>query len=260
MRDKITPIQSKQLLDSVASELKNMNEQYYLIFNLILETGIPLECISLLKVSDIKNNPISFTPSHKFVSRSEYLSPSLTKNLKTFAGDRNDDELAFYALKDPSKPFPTRNFQKALIRASEFLSLERPISVLALRKTYILNVFLKENNYNKIYALTECRSVKGVLEYLNLEVPEPDNKYLSGYTIKDALVKEKTASKVFKRATKVLGAVSDEVEKNNNSCSYEYCSEVMKLLTDIDQALTRFENLTDNPKALKSLYGEKVKS
>lgn len=260
MRNKIVPIQNKQLLDSVAKELRNMNEQYYLIFQLILETGMPLEAVPLLKVVDIKNNPITFIPSHKYVIRSEYVSAQLSKNLKAFAGDRNDDALAFYALKDDSKPFPIRNFQKALIRASELNGLSQSITALALRKTYILNVYLKEHNYNKIYALTECRSIKGVLEYLNLEVPTPDNKYLSGYTIKEALLNEKLASKTLKHTQKVLSEVVKNVEENNASLSYEYCSEVLKLRNDIEAALTRFEDLTENPQTLKEMYAEKLKS
>lgn len=260
MKKKINPIQNKQLLDSISKELKNMNEQYSLIFQLILETGMPLEAIPKLTVKDITNNPISFLPSHKYVTRSEYISPQLAKSLKVFAGSRNEDCPAFYALKDETKAFPIRNFQKALLRASELLSLEQPITALAIRKTYILNVFLKEHNYNKIYALTECRSVKSVLEYLNLEVPTPDNKYLSGYTVKEAIISDKMVSKTLKHVTKVLSAINTNFDEKSMSLSYEYCSETMKLLNDIESALTRFEDLIDNPSALKGLYDSKYTS
>ena len=257
MRTKITPIQNKQLLESVSTELRNMNEQYYLIFQLILETGMPLEAIPLLKIKDIKESPISFMPSHKYVIRSEYLSQQLLKSLRAFAGTRNDDSPAFHALKDELKPFPVRNFQKALLRVSEILTLDPPITALALRKTYILNVFLKEHNYNKIYALTECRSVKSVLEYLNLEVPKPDNKYLSGYTVKEALIKEKLVSKALKHSTKVLSE-TEKLIADNPQISYEQCQEILKMTTDIENSLTRYEDLANNPTALKDLYNSKL--
>ena len=253
MSNKITPIQNKQLLDTVANELKNMNEAYYLIYCLILETGMPLEFVPTLKIKDIKNSPITFTPSHKTVRRSEFISPALLKNLKAFAGERDDDSLAFTAFTDTTKAFPIRNFQKALIRASEICGLEQPITALALRKTYILNVFLRERNYNKIYALTKCRSIKQVYDYLNLEAPEPDNAYLSSHTVKDVLAREKTISKTLKHTTKVLSAIESNIE-NEQGLSYEYCQEAMKLSSDIEAALTRFEDLINNPSALKDLY------
>lgn len=255
-KNKIAPIQSKQLLDTLALELRKKDESYYLISQLILETGMPLENIPKLTIKDITNNPISFQPSHKYVVRSEYISQQLLKSLKSYAGDKEESALAFHTLRDEGKPFPIQNFKQALTAVSKKLGLEPPINTLTLRKTYILNIFLKEHNYQKIYALTGCRSIKAVYSYLNLEAPAPDNKNLSGYTIKDAIRENKTLSKVQKHCEKVFNAIEDNFS-SENGLSYEYCSEVMKLANDIDNALTRFEDLTGSPSVLKELYDRK---
>lgn len=253
MREKTKPISNKQTIELIGEELTKMYESYGIIYHLLLETGMPLENIPTLTVKDISDKVIVFTPSHKNVVRSEYISPTLHKRIKAYIADKDSDALAFFAIKDPTKPFPIRNFQKALTRVSKTLALEQPVTALAIRKTYILNVYLREHNYQKIYTLTNCRSVKGVLEYLNLDVPTPENKYLKGYTVKEALIENNVTQRTLTHVNKVLREIQERIS-TNKSLSYEYCEEAMHLNASIEDALSRFESLSDNAPILKDLY------
>ena len=256
MREKTIPISNKRTVELIGEELTKMYESYGIIFYLLLETGMPLENIPTIKVKDISDRVIVFTPSHKNVVRSEYISTALHKRIKAYIADKDPEAPAFYAIKDASKPFPLRNFQKALSRVSKYLALEQPVTALSIRKTYLLNVFLREHNYQKIYALTNCRSIKSVLEYLNLDVPAPENKYLSGYTVKEALIEDKVNQRTLTHVNKVLEEIQERIN-SDKGLSYEYCEEVMHLNTSIEEALSRFESLSDNTPVLKDLYLKK---
>lgn len=242
MRTIQAPIQNRQLLNSIAAELNRKNEQYELVFQLIIETGITLECITQITVSDIKSNPVIFAPTHKHVVRKEYISEELSKRLIAFAGNREDSSLAFHSIRDENKPFPTRNFQRALDSTSKLLSMDHPITVLALRKTYLLNIFLKTHDYHKIYAMTDCRSVKDVLEYLNLGTPDLDGKRISSYTIKESLINKNLVEKTIEHSLQVLSDISKNIKEYDVNLSYEYFMEVFKLTKDIEASLTRFED------------------
>jgi len=258
MRTIQSPIQNRQLLNSIAEELNKKNEQYYLIFQLILETGMPLECIPQLTISDIKSNPLSFTPTHKFIVRKEYISETLSRHLIAYAGNRDDDALAFHSIRDENKRFPLRNFQRALDYTTKILSLDQTITVLAIRKTYLLNLFLKSHDYHKIYALTDCRSVRDVLEYLNLGTSELGDTRQSSYTIKESLINKNLVEKTIEHSFQVLSEISKNIKENDINLPSEYFAEVLKQTTDIEASLTRFEDISNNSNTLKDIYTKKV--
>ena len=89
MRER-TRILSKYVIGEIEKELRKMHEEYYVIFKILLETGMPLENIPSLLVSDISGDKIVYVPSHKNVTRCECISEQLQKEIKDYVKEIHD--------------------------------------------------------------------------------------------------------------------------------------------------------------------------
>ncbi len=242
-------ITSEYTLNMISQDLKKKRYSYYIIFWLIVETGIPLENISKLTCADISGENVTFNPVHKDVVRKENLSPRLQDDIKELIKDKKPDDYAFTSKKDTSKPMFIRCFQKALEKTSSFYNLEPPVTATTLRKTYIYHLLTREHNLEKIFAITKCRSKKAIYEYLELEPPEqpnPDAKRMTSYDARDAIIHEKMIEKTAEHFQKVMSTMKTELEIPSKT-SVCYTAEAMKVLNEINSSLSRFE-VFSNPK------------
>ncbi len=236
-----TPITSEYIIDLVADNIRKKRECYYIILRLILETGITLTNIPKLKVKDIKGETISFNPVHKYVTRVEKLSPELQEEIAEYTKGKGDDDLAFTAYRDNTKPLFERGFQKALTAASEFYNIEPPVTSERLRRTYIYNLLVKEHDLDKIRSITGCRSPKEVYEYLSLPLPKSKNaERLESYSQRDALLKEKLIEKTAEHFSSVMKSIEVELSVPDRA-DVEYIDNTMRLLSDINNRLSDFE-------------------
>ncbi len=236
-------ITSEYVLDMVSQDLKKKRYSYYIIFWLIIETGIPLENISDLKCAEISGDHITFNPVHKYVTRKETLSPKLQEDIKELIKDKKPDDYAFTSKNDPTKPMFIRCFQKALEKTSAFYNLEPPVTATTLRKTYIYHLLTREHDLEKIFAITKCRSKKAIYEYLELDPPEqpnPDAKRMANYDARDAILHENMIEKTTEHFSKVMSSIKVELEVPSRA-SVKYTAESMKLLNDINNSLSHFE-------------------
>lgn len=236
-----TPITSEYIIDLVAADIRKKRECYYIIFWLILETGITLANIPKLKVKDIKGTTISFHPVHKRVLRVENISPKLQEEIKEYIKGKNDEDLAFTAYSDNTKPLFERGFQKALTAASDFYNISPPVTSERLRRTYIYNLLIKEHNIEKIRSITGCRSIREVYEYLSLPLPNSKNaERLESYSQRDAILKERLLEKTTDHFTSVIKSIEVELAVPDRA-DIKYIDDAMKLLSDINNRLSDFE-------------------
>ncbi len=258
MRER-TRILSRYVIGEIEKELRKMHEEYYVIFKILLETGMPLENIPSLLVSDISGDKIVYAPSHKNVTRCECISVQLQKEIKDYVKDmgKSSHDLAFTALKSPEHIFPLRNFQNALTRASENIALEQPVTALSIRKTYIYGLYIKTHDIFEVYSRTNCRSVRDVMDYFCLDIPEPKGDYLSARDIKfpeDYTTKVQTVNEHFSRTF-------NDTKQSLCDCHNMpqiYYNELDHLLNSIESALERFDVATSDPDILFNIYSETI--
>ncbi len=232
-----TPVRSKHELELVLNHISQKRECYHIIFDLILETGMPLERIREFKASDIRSEVVAFSPIHKGITRTEHISDRLQGEIREYLNGKGDNELAFTSV-DGTKPICERGFQKALSAASAFYNIKPPVTSERLRRTYIYNLFLKRD-FGKIRAITGCRGIKEIYEYLNIPTPGSKNeKRLESYSKLDALIKEDLLLKAKMSVTSSL----DEAMKNlaKDDVSVAYTEKVMEFANALIKAADEF--------------------
>ena len=237
------PITNPVTIDLVKKALYEINPEHNIIFQLMLETGIPLsECV-LLTCADIDKDTLTFHPTHKHIVRSEPLSDKLQGDIAAYLNGRHDNSFAFPRKGCADEPLHPRTFLGALESVSAKLAIEPCISSQTIRKTYIYNLYVKDPNHlDKIYALTNKRGKAQVCEYLGIPCDRNEGiKFASKSSLKDVILYNETIDVTKERVDKVF----DELKENiayDKTMPYEYYREAMTLLTKINDSIETFNS------------------
>ena len=165
------PLTSPSILEALALDLRKQQESYYLISQIILETGMPLNRVVKLRVSDIKNKPkLKYDSRHNTYVFEVPISLRLQRDIHRFTKNMADDTYAFMGARSDKPMIPTA-FQYALASASERIGAEPAITSSSLRKTFIYNTVLSDGNYVRAAHYTHSSGPKEVTDYLGV-VPE----------------------------------------------------------------------------------------
>lgn len=244
---KSAAIIDKYSLEQIGSDLRNKQEAYYVIFRIILDTGIPLEEIPSLRVCDINKNALTFMPIHKGFLRTEQLSEETQAVIKAYVAGKREEDYAFPAKSSDKKPLNIRSFQFALAETSNHFCYDPPITAMSLKKTFIYNLYMHTHDPKKIYKITGVRSLAQLYEYLGIDAPPKDNedKKLSPRNPQDVLVGDELSSKTRTHVNSVLDSIDERLA--NGLATYQYCQEALTMIATIEKGLARFEELSDNP-------------
>lgn len=244
MKNTMYPITNNLTIELVLKKLNEANPAYNIIFRLMLETGMPLSSCVELKCCDINKNAVTFKPTHKQVVRTEPLSEELQKDIAKYLGGKGDMSYAFVQKNNTSKHMHYRAFLGALETICESLNIMPTITSQTIRKTYIYKLFISGNNVEKIYSLTDCRSIRQIYDYLGLPLPEQkDREYYQKESIRDVLVKEKLVEQTKATAESTLSKMIENLDYTK-AVSYDYCREVMRCISTINEAITLFNDET----------------
>lgn len=248
MKNVMYPITNNMTIALVEKQLKEVNPAYYIIFELMLETGIPLSTCCELKCCDIDKNAVTFHPTHKHVTRTEPISDKLQKEISQYLDGRNDMSYAFHQKNAPDKHLHYRTFLGCLESICEKCNINPVITSQTIRKTYIYRLFITGNNIEKIFALTGIKNIKEIYNYLGLPLPElKDKEYFSRDSLKDQIIRDDLISKTKVLTDETLDQMASSINYTSVS-SYDYCRESMRLLTSINEAITIFNDETKNMK------------
>lgn len=166
------PITSEQTINSLSAEIRKLQESYYLIFHIILESGMPLNRVIKLKVKDLYRKPkLEYASRHNTSVFKVAISLRLQRDIMNYLKGRPLDSFAFVGVRSDKPMMPTA-FQYALQAVSEKLGIEPAVTSTSLRKTFIYNTVVSDGNYVRAAQFTHSKGPKGVVEYLGIGVPD----------------------------------------------------------------------------------------
>lgn len=232
-------ILSPTLENLIGERLKEIDLSFYLIYRLMIETGIPYKALITMQVSDLINaSSISYSLKNK-ENITVPFSKKTNKLLQKYLLSKDSGEIAF-PNKFKNTPLNQANMKRILENVSEDLGIFPPIQLNSLRKTYHYHDFLKDNDFNRMKKVLKCQSKRAVLEYFGIDT----NPYSQvGVTNTKLLsLKIKTMNNLFSDTLNFLQTVVEEPEVSEIVLQ-QSASLVSTLETELKQFLSFVEQL-----------------
>ena len=240
-------ILSPTLEEKLGSYLIIIEEKYYIIYRLGIETGMPQNQILQLTVSDLRDKNAVFYSSKLPASTPHTdgirvpLSQKLKDEIASFLGNRAGKEYAFCA-QDGVTPLSVSSMRTALLSATEKCGVA-DITCISPRKTYFYHLFLKTNDINKIRKMLCLSSVKKVYEYLGLDDLHYENEYRPAH--RTALFHSDLVEEVAKNTNTMFDYIRTTC--NVPSATNEFCMATVEFLNNISAATNIYASKASVP-------------
>lgn len=249
-----SPSQEKLIGEYLKYFGSNSRMSYYVMYHLIIETGIKFKHASTMRIDDIKDKDsveISFncTDGHRTVQ----LSKQMKDKIKELIADRPSDEWLFIA-PDTGSPITVIGFQNALNSIQKKLKMTETLSITTLRKTYFYHCYkykLEHGTYKDDgVGYISVHTDEWVEEYLGISEPSPNKvkRTRSRNTFSDPSLLEKevqlTRQTLFEdnyglntvnRSIATLKKISKKL--SNPYISDEDCAVLLELVNTLENAL-----------------------
>lgn len=169
-------IVSSQEEKELGSALRKQGFKYYILYRLMIDTGISLNTALSLVVSDLKDKDCLFLHNHPNALEEGYivhLSNPVKKELTLYLEDKPLTSYVFCA-QDNVTPLGPTTFRRTLMDCAEKCDMKN-ITPLSLKKTYMYHRYLKCGNVTTIRKELSLPSNRHVYEYFGLapkSIPE----------------------------------------------------------------------------------------
>lgn len=235
----ITPITSKQEMQLIRDALYTRNPDLVLVFDIIIETGFPLQRLLTLKIKDLINkNKLVYNGLHNpSLVHTEPISKDLQKRLASHYAGRNPEEYAFVGAR-LGKPLHHMTFNKALENISYTLGIEPAICVTTLQKTFVQNLFKK--NPKKAYSHCSAHNPREMYQYLGITPPNDDP---ADIRTRNMFYSSDVLNATSENFNKVISDISDATDKYADKDS-DYLKSVFKFLNSVDSSISTFREET----------------
>ncbi len=235
------PITSLVLIDVIASELRKRRPCYYFLYRLCIETGSPASSLISYKVKDLKSKKtFEYIYKNGDILHKETLTDKTYKEFQTYLSELPDDSYAFCACQDPSGKLSVQCFQKALYAVSKLNEISPPLSLLALRKTFVYHLFLKDPVKARTY--TSARTVPEFYRYFGMEMPDKSEKLYAQKGPRTLFYESDLLDKVSKHFLDTAARIKNNT-KQPDSSNEAYFIEATRFLTEVDSILQKYEDL-----------------
>lgn len=173
-RVKSTALTSPVLINEVGNKLLQTGDKYYILFRLLIETGIP--CVQLLrkKVSHVRNaDEITYLRQKTNQLEHHSLSDELKRELALYTSAMSPDSYLFPS-DTKNKPLNIVLLQTRLADISRELQVSE-ITVRSLHKTYQYNEYLKGGTARKrIKQILHLYNEEKIEEYFGVSLQKKD--------------------------------------------------------------------------------------
>jgi hypothetical protein len=233
----IGPITSLNMIDTISHMLAQYNEDFSLMFHIIIDTDVPFLSLCDMKVSDLLGKSTITYPGmrNSDISWTEPISDKVAAMIGNRLKGRNPDEFAFVGSRSGKKMCKS-SFLKALSNVSMSCGIDPPLSITSLHKTYTYFTFLKDEK--KAYKHTTARSRQDLYNYLQLDLPD-DIPYSGSprevFYSSDLLSKTKTYFE------KTISDIALTTERPDNT-DETYYRNAVQCLNSICSSLDRFNS------------------
>lgn len=97
----VQPLRDKKLIEKIKTELRNIDEKYYIMFILGINTGLRISDLLKLKVKDVKNSHIVIREEKTGKLKRFPINAYLRKELDLYILGKEDEEYLFPSRKRP---------------------------------------------------------------------------------------------------------------------------------------------------------------
>lgn len=163
-------ITSPSIERKLGYEIKKVDTAHYLVYRIIIETGIPFEQLAISKVALFrKQKSITYTTrAGEYVTA--YFSQDTLETIREHIAWKSDKEYMFpnrYA----NTPIKSSNTVRTFNECAAKLGIDMHISIAVLKKTYYFHLLQKANDISELTVFKErlhLRSDNEVLAYLGI--------------------------------------------------------------------------------------------
>ncbi len=222
-----TVILSPSLIQEVGTRLQKTGDKYYILFHLLIKTGIPCSQFLNKKVSDVRGKKtISYCRRNTNIVENFPLDDELQKELALYTSSMTADSYLFPA-NSKNTPLSIYLFQRRLSGISEELHIPE-IRVRSLIKTYQYQEYLKGGAAQKqIKQILHKGSVKRLETYFGVSLP-----------VTDTLLPETYVSDL----NIALQELIDRFQTCQNELTYPEAQAMLSLLDEIRRCKDMFDS------------------
>lgn len=149
----VAPIKDEETLEAFGEALKDIDQKYYILFELGIGTGLQLQDILAFKVKDVKDKKEIHVKIGKHKQKITFKVPAkLQKEIKEFIKDRPSNEYLILGHKTKNKPVSREQAYRVLRSAGHHVGLHS-IGAQTMRKTYAYRYYRETGDIYHLQAL-----------------------------------------------------------------------------------------------------------
>ena len=224
------PIKSPSDEQLILEQLYKRNIKYYLIAKTIIETDIPFNMLTELKVKDLKGKEEISYKSKRGLTRSMPLSAKLQNDYESFLNKLPSDDYVFTGSQS-GKKLHSATMQVAFNSVRRDCNLPYCLNMTTLHMTFLYHMLITDGNCARIGQYMHAPSVKYVYNYLSL--PIPDNYKEDSVKFQSKLINQnRILDEVTSDTTQILSKITQIVKG-------EYTETISKEMYDAITAYQR---------------------
>lgn len=156
-------------INDIAEYLKNTNSRDYLMFMILLHTGLRISDVLKLRIKDVKGKDSIYIKEQKTGKNKEIkLSSTLKKILKDYCKDKEEFEYLIKSRKGYNNPLKRDRAYKILRGVAEKHGIEK-IGCHSTRKTFGRKFFKKYGNIEELKSYFNHSNSSITMRYIGLE-------------------------------------------------------------------------------------------
>ncbi len=239
----VAPIKDEETLQKFKNRLKQMDEKYYIMFEIGVGTGMQLQDILKLKVGDVRGKDyIEAYIGTKNIKRTFTFSPELKKEIEEFTNNKADSEYLITGHASSPEALSREQAYRALKGAGRNIGLAS-IGAQTMRKTFAWRYYKETGDIYYLQNLLNHASPSITYRYIgekpNVEVQLKKMTAEENERSRYVLLTEDGGSKRIKDIIKVFEGI--EKELNNPGNNDAFYGKVDCFLVEVEEMIRNYQ-------------------
>lgn len=165
---KLKAITSLVVEKNLGYEIKEESVSYYLLYRIMIETGISFSQVRLLKVSSFREqSSITYTTRTGSLCK-EAFSEDTIATIRDYIADKSNDDYMFVN-KFNNSPVGATNFKRILDKYAKKIQYPYPVNMAVLKRTYFFHLLERTDDINSYKKRFNLRLDKEIFDYLGID-------------------------------------------------------------------------------------------
>ena len=220
----VAPIKDDETLQKFKDRLKQMDEKYYIMFEIGVGTGMQLQDILKLKVKDVRGkDSIEAYIGTKNIKRTFIFSPELKAEISAFTEGKNDDAYLIIGHASSPEALSREQAYRALKSAGRYIGLAS-IGAQTMRKTFAWRYYKETGDIYYLQNLLNHASPSITYRYIgekpNVEVQLKKMTAEENERSRYVLLSDEGGKKRIAEICKVLHELESELNNAGNNDAF----------------------------------------